>query len=128
MGRIEIFVNESSPNLFNKCPTSPNQTQTQFVEHRADLRLITDYGIATVKSNPKSWGKLEKFRRADINLTNFSLVFQLVMFSMELVHRNPYITAAGFFNIDFTLMYSVRPELNYDEQLHFLIFRYLLFR
>ena len=50
------------------------------------------------------------------NLTNkhikisriFCFVFQLRLFSLQLLHRKVKFTACGFFPLDFTLLYSVR--------------------
>lgn len=42
------------------------------------------------------------------------ILFQLRIFSFQLLHRKVQFTACGFFPLDFTLLYSVRTSYNFS--------------
>lgn len=46
--------------------------------------------------------------------------FQLHIFASELIYRNPHVTAFGFFNVDFGLLYcvSIVLILSWEEDLN----------
>ncbi|XP_055600916.1 putative gustatory receptor 28a [Uranotaenia lowii] len=99
-----IFANSATNTVFSKL---------QFVAFFFGQAMVNSFGIMTIvyvsslatKENDKIAVNVHKL----MNLNHFDedLVKQLTNFSLQLTHRKVAFTAYGFFNLDFTLLFTL---------------------